>query len=53
MGGQLIKTDFISSERDGEMILRFTLAPGMQASVAEIIEAILCNGTVRRVYEEV
>ncbi len=53
MGGQLKKTDFISSERDGEMILRFTLDPSMQVSVAEIIEAILCNGSVRRVYEEV
>ncbi|AEY64605.1 MgtC/SapB family protein [Clostridium sp. BNL1100] len=53
MGGQLKKTDFISSERDGEMILRFTLDPSMQVSVAEIIEAILCNESVRRVYEEV
>ncbi len=53
MGVKIIKTDFISSERDGEMVLRFTLDPSMQVSVAEIIEAILCNGSVRRVYEEV
>ncbi len=53
MGAKIKKTDFVSSERDGEMVLRFTLDPGMQVSVAEIIEAILCNGTVRRVYEEV
>lgn len=36
MGAQVKKTDFISSERDGEMILRFTLAPNMQVSVAEL-----------------
>ncbi len=53
MGVKIIKTDFISSERDGEMVLRFTLDPSMQVLVAEIIEAILCNGSVRRVYEEV
>ncbi len=53
MGVKIIKTDFISSERDGEMVLRFTLDSSMQVTVAEIIEAILCNGSVRRVYEEV
>ncbi len=52
MGAKIRKTDFISSERDGEMVLRFTIDPGIQVSVAEIIEAILCNGAVRRVYEE-
>lgn len=46
------KVDYMSSERDGEMVLRFTLDISNQLPLAELIEAILCHETVRRVYEE-
>lgn len=52
MGAKIKKTDFVSSERDGEMVLRFTLDPLIKVSIAELIEGILCNESVRRVYEE-
>lgn len=51
MGVKIKKTDFVSSERDGEMVLRFTLDIS-HIPVAELIEAILCHEHVRRVYEE-
>ncbi|MDF2988017.1 MAG: putative rane protein [Eubacterium sp.] len=41
-----------SSERDGEMVLRFTLDISHSIPMAELIEAILCHESVRRVYEE-
>jgi putative Mg2+ transporter-C (MgtC) family protein len=46
------KIDFMSSERDREMVLRFTLDIPNQLPVAELIEAVLCQESVRRVYEE-
>lgn len=46
------RTDFMSSERDGEMIVRYTLDISTQLSVVELIEAILSHENVRRVYEE-
>lgn len=46
------KVDFLSSERDGEMALRFSLDMSNQFPVAELIENLLCQDTVRRVYEE-
>lgn len=52
MGVGIKKTDFLSSERDGEMVLRFTLDISHSISMAELIEAILCHEPVRRVYEE-
>jgi len=51
-GVKVKRTDFMSSERDGEMIVRYTLDISTQLSVAELIESILCHETVRRVYEE-
>lgn len=52
MGVKVKKTDFISSEKDGEMVLRYTLDVSNQLPMAELIEAILCRDSVRRVYEE-
>ena len=52
LGVKIKKTDFITSERDGEMVLRFTLDISNQIPMAELIEAILCHEHVRRVYEE-
>lgn len=51
-GVKVKRTDFMSSERDGEMIVRYTMDISNQLSVAELIEAILCHENVRRVYEE-
>lgn len=52
MGVKVKKTDFMSSDIDGEMVLRFTLDFTDQASVAQVMEAILCLESVRRVYED-
>lgn len=56
MGAKVKKTDVMSSERDGEMVLRYTIDISKdisnQMSLAELIEAILCHESVRRVYEE-
>jgi putative Mg2+ transporter-C (MgtC) family protein len=52
MGVGVKKTDFISTESDGEMVLRFTLDTPMKISVAELVECILCDDGVRRVYED-
>ncbi len=52
MGVKIKRTDFVSSEIDGEMVIRFTLDISGQISMAELIEAILCHEHVRRVYEE-
>lgn len=52
MGIKIKKTDFVSSETDGEMVIRFTLDISGQISMAELIEAILCHEHVRRVYED-
>ncbi len=52
LGVRIKKTDFVSSERDGEMVLRFTLDMSAQTPMAELIEAVLCHEHVRRVYEE-
>jgi len=52
MGVKVKKTDFMSSEKDGEMILRYTLDIPNQISLAELIEAVLCRESIRRVYEE-
>ncbi len=52
MGVKIKKTDFVNSEMDGEMVIRFTLDISSQISMAELIEAILCHEHVRRVYEE-
>lgn len=52
MGVKIKRTDFVSSEIDGEMVIRFTLDISGQVSMAELIEAILCHEHVRRVYEE-
>lgn len=52
MGVKVRKADVMSSERDGEMVLRYTLEASNQIPVAELIEAILCRDSVRRVYEE-
>ncbi len=52
MGVKIKKTDFVNSEMDGEMVIRFTLDISSQISMAELIEAILCHENVRRVYEE-
>jgi putative Mg2+ transporter-C (MgtC) family protein len=51
-GVKVKKTDFMSSERDGEMVLRYTLDITTQVTLAELIETILCHEPVRRVYEE-
>lgn len=51
-GVKVTDTEFVSSERDGEMILRYKIQIPNKISTAEIIEAVLCNDTVRRVYEE-
>jgi putative Mg2+ transporter-C (MgtC) family protein len=51
-GAKIKKTDFMSSERDGEMVLRYTMDVSNQLPVAELIEALLCHESVRRVYEE-
>lgn len=51
-GVKVRRTDFMSNERDGEMVLRYTLDISNQVSVAELIEAVLCHELVRRVYEE-
>ncbi len=52
MGVKVKKTDFISNEKDGEMVLRYTLDASNQLPMAELIEAVLCRDSVRRVYEE-
>ncbi len=52
MGVKVKKTDFVTSETDGEMVLRFTLDISNRISMAQLMEAILCHETVRRVYEE-
>jgi len=52
MGVKVKKTDFMSSERDGEMVLRYTLDISNLITLAEVIEAVLCHEPVRRVYEE-
>jgi len=52
MGVEVKKTDIISSDRDGEMVLRFTLDILHHIPLVELIETILCHGSVRRVYEE-
>ncbi len=52
LGVKVRKTDFMSSERDGEIVLRYTLDISNSISLAELIEAVLCHETVRRVYEE-
>jgi len=51
MGVTIKSTDFVSSEKDGEMVLRFTLDVS-NITMAELIEAIMCHEHVRRVYEE-
>lgn len=52
MGASIKKTDFISSEHDGEMVLRFSLSEIGDKPLAELIEGILCHETVRKVYED-
>jgi putative Mg2+ transporter-C (MgtC) family protein len=52
MGVSIKKTDFISSEHDGEMVLRFSLNDIGDKPLAELIEGILCHETVRKVYED-
>ncbi len=52
MGAKIKKTDFVTSDKDGEMVLRFTLDISNQIPMAQLMEAILCHETVRRVYEE-
>ncbi len=51
-GASVKRTDFMSSERDGEMVLRYTIDISNQIHLAELIEAVLCHELVRRVYEE-
>lgn len=51
-GAKVLKTDFINTDRDGEMVLRFSLDYTNQKTTAELIEAILCHESVRRVYED-
>lgn len=51
-GAKVLKTDFINTDRDGEMVLRFSLDYANQKTTAELIEAILCHESVRRVYED-
>ena len=52
MGVKVKKTDFMSSDRDGEMVLKYTFDISNQITLAELIEAVLCHEPVRRVYEE-
>jgi putative Mg2+ transporter-C (MgtC) family protein len=52
MGVSIKKTDFISSDHDGEMVLRFSLNDIGDKPLAELIEGILCYETVRKVYED-
>lgn len=51
-GVNVKRTDFMSSERDGEMVVRYTIDISNQLCMAELIEAVLCQESVRRVYEE-
>ncbi len=51
-GVTISDTEFISSERDGEMILRYKIQIPNEIPTVELIEAVLCHNTVRRVYEE-
>lgn len=52
LGVTVTDTEFISSERDGEMILRYKIQIPNEIPTVELIEAVLCHNTVRRVYEE-
>lgn len=52
MGVKVKATEFISNERAGEMILRYTLDISNYVPMAEVIETILCNQLVNHVYEE-
>ncbi len=52
MGVKIKKTDFIGSESEGEMVLRYTVDLSNQRSMPELMEAILCHEPVKRVYEE-
>ena len=52
LGVTVTDTEFISSERDGEMILRYKIQIPNDIPTVELIEAVLCHNTVRRVYEE-
>ena len=52
LGVTVTDTEFISSERDGEMILRYKIQKPNEILTIEVIEAVLCHNTVRRVYEE-
>ena len=52
MGVKVRSTDFVSNERAGEMILRYSLELSNQVPMAEVIESILCNDLVSHVYEE-
>lgn len=52
MGAKIKRTDFISLEKNGEMILRYTLDYSDQVSMPQIVEAILGHETVTKVYED-
>ncbi|QNU66599.1 MgtC/SapB family protein [Ruminiclostridium herbifermentans] len=52
LGVTVTDTEFVSSERDGEMILRYKIQIPNDIPTVEVIEAVLCHNTVRRVYEE-
>ncbi|PYG89446.1 putative Mg2+ transporter-C (MgtC) family protein [Ruminiclostridium sufflavum DSM 19573] len=51
-GATVLDTEFVSSERDGEIILRYKIQMPNEVPLIELIEAVLCHNTVRRVYEE-
>lgn len=52
MGFKVKKTDFMSVEKEDEMVLRYTLDMISNVSMPELMEAVLCHEPVRRVYEE-
>lgn len=51
-GVKILDIEFVSSERDGEMILRYIIQVPYRIKVVELIEAVLCEDLVRSVYEE-
>lgn len=52
LGVKVKKVDFMSSEKAGEMVLRFTINFINDSPLAELIESLLCEEEVIRVYEE-
>lgn len=52
LGVSVLNAEFISSERDGGMILRYIIQLPNKIPLVELIEAVLCHDSVSRVYEE-